>query len=132
MPAPRPITTGLFPTDGPPRLVLGRCGACGRTHFPAGPTCPFCSADGCTTVEGGERGRLWLHTVVAARPPGYRGPVPYGFGLVELQDGLRIVTRLTESDVTKLHEGQPMRLVIEPLVADDDGTPVLSYAYAPA
>jgi uncharacterized OB-fold protein len=69
--------------------------------------------------------------VVSNRPPGYRGPVPYGFGVVELADGLRVITRLTESDPARLQPGLAVRLVVEPLFADDDGTPVLSYAFAP-
>jgi uncharacterized OB-fold protein len=51
---------------------------------------------------------------VTTAPPGYDGPVPYGFGVVEL-DGirLRVVGRLTESDPSALHEGQAMRVTSE-------------------
>ena len=66
------------------------------------------------------------------RPPGYRGEVPYGFGVVQLSDGLRVVTRLTESDLARLRPGMPMRLVIVPLHHNDEGRAVLSYAFAPA
>ena len=80
----------------------------------------------------GPAGRLRLCTVVANRPPGYRGPLPYGFGVVELDGtGLEVITRLTESDPARLRPGLAVRLVVEPLFADDDGTPVLSYAFAP-
>jgi hypothetical protein len=50
---------------------------------------------------------------------------------VELPEGLRVVTRLTEADPARLRQGQPMRLVVTPLHTEDDGTPVVSYAYAP-
>ena len=33
-----------------------------------------------------------------APPPGYLGEVPFGFGVVELDEGLRVLGRLTESD----------------------------------
>jgi uncharacterized OB-fold protein len=69
--------------------------------------------------------------VVANRPPGYRGPLPYGFGVVELGEGLRVITRLTESDPARLRPGLAVTLVIEPLFTDDDGTRVLAYAFAP-
>src|SRR5690349_11313867 len=132
MPAPRPIIDGLFTTaDDVPRLVVGRCAACARTHFPMGPTCPYCGAEGCTAGTAGPAGRLWLYTVVNARPPGYRGAIPYGFGIVELDDGLRVVGRLTEANFERLRPQQPVRLVIDTLATDDDGTPVLSYAFAP-
>ena len=67
-----------------------------------------------------------------SQPPGYRGPLPYGFGVVELPEGLRVVTRLTESNLDRLRDGLAMRLVVEPLFTEDDGTAVLSYAFAPA
>ncbi len=132
MPAPRPIAPGLF-TTGPegPRLRAGRCGACHAVHFPADATCPYCATDGCDAVAVGPRGRLWLFTAVTSRPPGYRGPVPYGFGVVELPEGLRVVTRLTEADPARLRPGMGMTLEVAPLFTDDDGTPVLSWAFAP-
>jgi uncharacterized OB-fold protein len=68
---------------------------------------------------------------VSSRPPGYRGPLPYGFGVVELDGGLRVVARLTEARLERLRPGLPMRLVVEPLFDDDEGRPVLSWAFAP-
>jgi hypothetical protein len=49
-----------------------------------------------------------------------------------LPEGLRVVTRLTESRLDRLRDGLAMRLVVEPLFTEDDGTTVLSYAFAPA
>ena len=65
-------------------------------------------------------------------PPGYPGPVPYGFGVVELDDGLRVITRLTEARLDRLRPGLAVRLVLEPLFTDDEGRAVISYAFAPA
>ena len=132
MPEPRPIKADLFVDDADgPRLVAGRCGACARPHFPAAPVCPYCAADGCTRVHVGPAGRLRLFTAVQTRPPGYRGPVPYGFGVVEL-NGLCVITRLTDARVERLRPGLPVRLVLDTLHTDDDGHAVVSYAFAPA
>ena len=130
--APRPIAERLF-RDAPdgPHLLAGRCIACGQLHFPRGPVCPYCAADDPDERPVGPTARLWLFTAVTSRPPGYRGPLPFGFGIVELDGGLRVVARLTEADVTRLRPGLPMRLVLEPLHTDDDGRPVVSYAFRP-
>jgi uncharacterized OB-fold protein len=128
----RPITDGLFGSDGDvPYLLAARCGTCRKAHFPASPVCPYCGADGCAEARVGPAGRLCLFTAVHNIPPGYRGPTPFGFGVVELEDGLRVITRLTEARVEQLRPGLAMRLVIEPLFTDDDGTVVLSYAFRP-
>ncbi len=76
-------------------------------------------------------GRLWAWTTVTAAPPGYDGPVPFGFGVVELGDTIRVVTRITEPDVTALHPGQAMRLVVDE-VGERDGDTVVSWAFAPS
>lgn len=132
MPPARPIAPGLFTEDGgTPRLLAARCGTCAQLHFPAAPWCPYCGAEGAVAEPVGPEARLWLYTAVLSRPPGYRGEVPYGFGVVELAGGLRVVARLTESRLDRLAPGLPMRLVVEPLFTDDDGRPVLSYAFAP-
>ena len=71
-------------------------------------------------------GTLWAWTAVTAAPPGYEGPVPYGFGVVELtEERLRIITRLRESDPAQLTFGQPMTLVADEL---PDG--VITWAFA--
>jgi uncharacterized OB-fold protein len=131
MPEPRPVVPGLFVDAGDgPRLLAARCAACARPHFPAGPVCPYCGDGACTPLRVGPAGTLRLFTVVSTRPPGYRGELPYGFGVVEV-DGLCVVTRLTEARLERLRPGLPVRLAVVPLHADDDGTPVVTYAFRP-
>ena len=127
-----PVTSGLFVEDAAgPRLIAAQCNACGKAHFPADPVCPYCAADGCRELRVGPAARLRLYTAVRTAPPGYQGPVPYGFGVVELPGGLCVIARLTEARLERLHVGQPMELVIEPLHTDAEGHQVLSYAFRP-
>jgi len=129
-----PVHEGLWEVgdDGKPRLLGGRCGTCDRHHFPRFPTCPWCSAG---TVEGAPlsgEGRLWGWTSVAVAPPGYDGDVPFGFGVVELPEGIRVVSRLTEDDAFALEFGQPMRLTVVALGSENDGgEPMLTWAFSP-
>jgi uncharacterized OB-fold protein len=128
----RSIAEGLFEiAQGGPRLIVGRCGGCRELHFPASETCPYCGA-ACETERVGPHGRLRLFTVVHKAPPGYRGPVPYGFGVVALEGHrLEVITRLSESEVARLRPDLPMRLEIAPLYTDDDGTQVMSWVFVP-
>ena len=57
--------------------------------------------------------------------------------MVELPEGLRVVTRLTEPDPARLHAGQEMTLVVTAVHragagADEERARVVSYAFAPA
>lgn len=125
------IQPGLFTEAPNPRLLAGHCGDCGERHFPAADFCPYCGAAEISTAKVGGTGTLYLHTVVNAAPPGYVGPVPYGFGLVDLPEGLRVVSRLTADDLHALASGMAMRLKVDTLFRDDDGNDVVSWAYEP-
>ena len=132
MPDPRPIAPGLFVADpDAPRLIGATCQVCGKSHFPRGPACPYCAADACVEARFGPEGHLALFTVVTNRPPGYRGPVPYGFGVVELSGGLLVISRLSENRLERLRPGLPVRLAIEPLFTDDEEHPVLAWVFRP-
>ncbi len=126
-----PVHPGLFTDGDPPHLLGGRCRTCSHHHFPRHDICPYCASDATETTQLSDVGRLWAWTAVTHPPPGYRGETPYGFGVVELPEGLRIVTRLTEPDPSRLRVDQPMHLVTDPLHTDDEGHRVVTYAFAP-
>jgi uncharacterized protein len=125
------VRDGLFRDGEPPTLLGSRCGACGSVLFPRSETCPYCASSDPEPVDLSRRGSLWAWTAVTAPPPGYKGDVPFGVGIVELPEGVRVITRLTEHDPGTLSEGQPMQLAIVPLHHDGDGNDVVTYAFGP-
>ncbi len=128
----RPVHDGLFRTldDGSIRLVGGFSPTSGRHHFPVQSTCPYSGAADVEAVDLSTEGTLWGWTAVTAPPPGYLGTVPFGFGVVELPEGIRVITRLEEPDPARLAFGAPMRLV--PATLDGGDEPVVTYSFAPA
>lgn len=102
--------------DGNATLVGGYSPSSGLHHFPLAELCPYTGAEDVETVTLSGTARLWAWTAVTSRPPGYEGPVPYGFGIVELErERLRVVGRLTVSDPAALTFGQAMHVVAEQL-----------------
>lgn len=100
------------PTTETAALVGGWSATSGRHHFPLAERCPYTGADDVRQVVLSRRGTLWAWTAVTAAPPGYDGPVPYGFGVVELAaERLRVVGRLTVAEPARLHFGQVMEVV---------------------
>jgi uncharacterized protein len=125
---PRAIHDGLFESaaDGSIALTGGYSPTSGKYHFPLLDTCPYSGARDVQKVTLSRDATLWAWTAVTAAPPGYAGPVPYGFGVVELvHEQLRVITRLRESDPTRLEFGQPLTLVTDEL---PDG--VVTWAFA--
>jgi uncharacterized protein len=102
--------------DGNVTLLGGWSRTSGRHHFPPAALCPYSGADDVEVVSLPRTGSLWAWTAVTSAPPGYEGPVPYGFGIVELDGiGLRVVGRLTEPDPSALRYRQPMGVTTEAL-----------------
>jgi uncharacterized OB-fold protein len=130
----RSIAPDLFDPDGDggPTLHGGYSPTSGLHHFPRFARCPYTGADDVEPAELPTTGTLFLWTAVTAPPPGYTGPVPFGFGVVELSNGLRVITRLTEPDPGALDAGAAMRLVAEVVAVDDDGTEVVAWAFEAA
>ncbi len=119
-----PVHDGLFDAEG---LMGGSCAACGQRHFPLAGHCPWCGTPEPAPHRLSTDGRLWSWTVVSTAPPGYDGPLPFGFGVVELAaDGLQVVTQLTEHDPARLHVGDAVRFTVAPV-----GDGVSSWAFMP-
>jgi uncharacterized protein len=57
---------------------------------------------------------------------------PFGVGLVQLGDDVRVEARLTERDPARLQFGMEMQLTMVPLYVDKDEGEVLTFAFAPA
>lgn len=125
-----PVTEGLFtwPSDEPRLIGSERDGV---ISFPAQPGDPERLL--------GTRGTLWAFTTQQFRPPSppYDGNdtaesfQPYALGYVELPGELLVQARFTEPDPAKLVIGQDMELRIVPYTTREDGTEVLTYAFAP-
>ena len=130
-----PIREGLL--SGPlaeldrVRLAGCKCDACGETSLGSRTICPNCGRDTVHDIALSDRGFLWSYTIVRHRPPGnYKGPepfVPFGLGLVELPDGIRVLAPI-QCDITKLEIGLELRF--KPYVrTDGDGREVVAFAF---
>lgn len=79
-------------SDG--RFLTTRCTACRKPSFPPKPFCPHCWSEPVEWIELAPRGTVYSSTVMHAVPAYFRHEVPYRVGIVDLDDGLRIATRL--------------------------------------
>jgi len=122
--------------DDNPQLIGSTCGKCGATAFPVQHRCPKCSAGDMSQVLLPPRGTLVAWTTQGFPPgPPYKGPtgnafVPFGVGLVELGDVIRVEGRLTENDPAKLEFGMPVELAMIPFTTDD-GNDIVTFAFKP-
>lgn len=125
-------------SDDAPQLIGGRCTSCGSVTFPRPTSCARCGSVDVEQHLLARRGRLWTFTTQEFLPKApYAGGEtqetfrPYGVGLVELGGEVRVEGRLTTADVEELEIGMEMEVVVVPFRVDDDGTEVVTFAFAP-
>ena len=115
------------------RLVGSAFGHCRETFLGKAAVCPNCGREGPTARPLSRRGTLWTYTVVRHKPPGdYRGPapfVPFGLGLVELPEGLRVLAPIA-CDLAELQIGLDLefRAFVRPGSQDPE---VVSFHFVP-
>jgi len=113
------------------RLSGSRCSECGETSLGRTSLCANCGRETVSEISLSKRGTLWTYTVVRHRPPGdYKGPdpfVPFGLGLVELPDGLRVLAPI-QCDIGQLKIG--LAVQFKPFVRrESDGREIVSFAF---
>lgn len=134
-----PIREGLLagPLDDLDRVSLcgSRCAACGEVSLGASEVCPNCGGRDVEVLSLSRAGTLWTYTVVRHKPPGnYQGPdpfEPFGLGLVELPEGIRVLSRV-EAAPEQLKIGMPLKFDPYVLRKDEAGAEVVAFGFSPA
>ncbi|MEE3849601.1 OB-fold domain-containing protein [Gordonia sp. LSe1-13] len=121
-----------------PHLLGSVCSSCSATVFPVQDLCPRCSRPDMNDVELPRRGTVVAWTTQGFLPGapylGDESPktfTPFGVGLVQLGDIIRVEARLTENDPAKLKFGMDVELTMIPLGTDPEGHEVLTFAFQP-
>ena len=125
-----PAVDGWFTTDpDAPHLLGSRCTTCGTYFFPRETfMCrnPGCMGTELDKVQLSRRGTVWSFTDNRYQPPApYVSPdpfVPYAIVAVELtEERMVVLGQLAPGvDMTSLHVGTEVELVLDTLHEDDD------------
>ncbi|MFJ2749362.1 bifunctional MaoC family dehydratase N-terminal/OB-fold nucleic acid binding domain-containing protein [Streptomyces sp. NPDC087297] len=91
------------------RLLIQRCTACATLRFPWLPGCNACASPDWDTVEACGAGTVFSY-VVMHHPPFPAFDPPYAVALVELAEGVRMVSNITGVPYDKVRIGLPVQL----------------------
>lgn len=110
------------------RFLATVCDGCKRFSFPPKPFCPHCWQRKVRWQALEPRGVVYSATVVHAAPKVFRAQAPYHVGIVDLDEGVRIATRLLDAPQGLAVMGKPVELVT---VEYDDGPLFAARVVAP-
>jgi uncharacterized OB-fold protein len=120
-PEPDPETRHFWDAVAAGRLDIQRCQTCGRhVFYPRGSVCPHCGGRGLDWVTAAGGGVVHSFTVVHRAPPEFAAEAPYVVALIDLDEGPRMMSRLTGVEPAEVAVGMPVELSIS-------GDPPLPY-----
>ncbi len=99
-------------------LLIQKCQSCGSFYFYPRSICPNCLSDDVDWVKVRGRGKIYSFTVSYRYPsPGFKADVPYNIAIVELEEGVRLMSNIVECNNEDLKIDMPVEVVF------DDVTP---------
>jgi uncharacterized OB-fold protein len=99
-------------------LVTQQCETCHTLRFPARATCSRCLSRQATWVPVSGRGRVFSRAIVhQAAHPGFAADVPYAVVVVELDEGVRMLSNVIGCPPGDVAIGMPVEVTF------DDVTP---------
>jgi uncharacterized protein len=99
------------------RLLIQRCANCGTLRHPPGPRCPRCGSYEWQAQEASGRGHVYSFVVNHyPQVPAFDYPLPVG--LIELEEGTRLVANIVGCEPSDITIGMPVTLEWLDLDAD--------------
>lgn len=99
-------------------LRIQRCNACNRYVFYPRSICPRCFSDQLSWVAASGNGTIYTYTVVHQAFGTFAEDVPFIIAIVELEEGVRMMTRVVDSPRERVKIGVPVSVIFESVSED--------------
>ncbi|MEM1525926.1 MAG: Zn-ribbon domain-containing OB-fold protein [Ignisphaera sp.] len=114
------------------RLEGSKCKKCEKTFYPPKPSCPYCGHRETDIVVLPKKGRVISWTIEYTVPEGYRIEAPLVVALIELENGVKILSVLTDVDPDKVYYGMEVEATLRRLwVEGNEGLIVYGLKFTP-
>lgn len=129
-PVPRPSPESLPFWEGAKegRLLLPRCNHCGNYFFPPSQRCRHCLSQDVAWIESKGAGRIYSFVVYhRSYHPAFEADVPYVVAIVELDEGVRLLSNIMGAPPEKVRCDARVRVTFE----QRDGASIPMFELAP-
>ncbi|MBI4308358.1 MAG: Zn-ribbon domain-containing OB-fold protein [Chloroflexi bacterium] len=118
-PTPTPDTEEFWQRAKQQKLVLQRCRDCHQYTFPPRPTCTVCGSNQREWVKASGRGKVYTF-VITHQPvhPGLQGKTPWNIVVVELEEGVHVISNIVQCALQDIQIGLPVEAVFEDVTSE--------------
>jgi uncharacterized OB-fold protein len=125
VPEPDAFTRTYWDAAAEGRLLVRRCGACGRAHHYPREFCPFCWSEDVTWEPASGRAALYTWSVVHRNDlPPFAERTPYVAAVVELAEGPRMMTEVVGCEPGRLRAGMALAVEFREIAEGEGAVPV--------
>ena len=114
-PQPNTETQAYWDAAGDGKLMIKKCNSCNKPHFYPRAICPRCFSDQTEWTEAKGTGEIYTFSVMK------RSKTPFAIAYVTLDEGVKMMTNIVDTDLDAIKIGQKVKVVFKPTV---DGPPV--------
>ena len=95
-------------------LKLQQCGACSAFRFPPAEVCSECTSDAYDWNPVSGKGRVFSFVIYhRAYHPGFQGEIPYVVGVIELDEGPRMLSNVVGCKPEEVRCDMPVEVTFE-------------------
>jgi len=107
-PDPNPETQVFWDAAGQGKLMIKICKSCNEAHYYPRALCPHCLSDQTEWVEAKGTGEVYTFSVMK------RAKVSFTIAYVTLDEGVKMLTNIVDTDFDKVTIGQKVKVVFKP------------------
>jgi uncharacterized OB-fold protein len=100
------------------KLLIQRCEACQKFIFYPRSLCPHCFSEQLAWVQAAGHGTVYSYTVVHQAYGPFAGQVPFVVAIIELQEGVRLMSRITDAPPEAVRVGAAVQVTFVQMAED--------------
>ena len=110
------------------RFEAGKCSKCGKIFFPPRLICDACKSKEFEKIKLQKEGKILTYTVIRVAPTEFTDQAPYAMGIVELKDGVKILSQIADCEFDKLEIGMPVKIEFRK-ISEEGQAGIINYGY---
>lgn len=95
------------------KLLGAKCKKCGKVHLPPRPICDGCYSREFDWSTISTTGKLLTYTIIHIAPAQFQSMTPYAMGIVELENGLKILGMIKDVALEQIKIGMNLTMGFE-------------------